>query len=185
MLKKFNVTLHPKAPQIIEVLWKPPPPLWVKCNTDGCSTDSSSSRGGLLRDQNSKFLLGFAENTENGSAFHAELYGAIKAIELAHQFQWSNIWLECDSALVIKAINNRSLVPWRLRNRWENCMRITNSINFLATHVFREGNRCAGTLAAIGMTLQHPRIWFSAPNCIVSSLARNKHGLPEFRFVNF
>jgi len=93
----------PKAPQIIEVLWKPPPPNWVKCNTNGSSTSLSSSCGGIFRDNNSNYLLCFAENTRNGGAFHDELSGAIRAIELANQYHWGNLWLECDSALVINA----------------------------------------------------------------------------------
>jgi len=64
-------------------------------------------------------------------------------------------------------------------------MLIVTSMNFMATHVFREGTVCADTLAFIGSSLTHLKIWLSALNCIQSPLARNRTGMPEYRFVNF
>ena len=119
------------------------------------------------------------------NAFQAELQGAIRAIELADQFHWKNLWLECDSALVISAIRNKSQVPWRIRNRWENCMRTITFMNFIATHVYREGNSCADALASLGLNVTHPMIWLIPPDCIRNFIARNKTGLPEFRFITF
>jgi len=90
----------------------------------------------------------------------------MKAIELANQFHWNNLWLESDSALVINAIKNNALVPWSLRNRWDNCIQTTRSMNFLATHVYREGNTCADALANAGLSLNHLMIWMQVPDCI-------------------
>jgi ribonuclease HI len=59
----------------------------------------------------------FCENTSLESAFHAELCGVMRAIEIAASKDWSNLWLETDSTLVVQAFNDTSLVPWRLRNR--------------------------------------------------------------------
>lgn len=136
ILKKFNVNLHPpNAPKIIEVLWQPPIFHWIKCNTDGSANDITSSCGGIFRDKDSKFILCFAENTGIGNSLHAELCGAMRAIELAHQYQWRSLWLESDSTLVVKAFKNQSLIPWKLRNRWDNCMLKTRGMNFIVTHL--------------------------------------------------
>ena len=186
ILKKFNVSLHPpKAPKIIEVIWKPPLPLWIKCNTDGSSNAITSACGGIFRDHHSNFLLCFAENTGHNNAFNAELLGAMRAIEFAKQYGWNNLWLECDSSLVINAIQNKSLVPWRLRNRWSNCMLTVNSMNFLATHVFREGNTCADTLANVGLSLSHLTVWMNTPDCIREFYVKNKLGMSNYRFVGY
>jgi len=118
ILKKFNVSIHPpNAPQIIEVIWSPPNFNWVKCNTDGSATATSSACGGIFRDKHAKFLLCFAENTSLQNAYHAELMGAMRAIELASSSNWNYLWLECDSALVVNAFKNKYLIPWKLRNR--------------------------------------------------------------------
>lgn len=183
ILKSFNVSIHPpKAPNIIEVLWKPHPPHWIKCNTDGSSTAHASACGGIFSNHEADLLLCFAENVGKCNAFHAELMGAMRAIEFASQFHWQNLWLECDSILVIQAIQNFSIVPWRLRNRWENCLRITRSMNFLATHVFREGNTCADVLANVGLTASHLRVWLDIPDCVRETFGKNKIGLPFYRF---
>jgi len=179
LLKNFNVTQHPpKAPKIIEVIWKPPPPAWIKCNIDGSSTNIGSSYGGVFRDSSSNFLLCFVELTGDGDAYHAESSGVMRAIEMEKQYNWNNRWLECDYALVINAIKNKNLVPWKVRNWWENCMNITTSMNFLATHVFREGNVCVDQLAIIGSTIDHLMVWFHAPYCI-----RTPHVLIQYQLA--
>ncbi|RHN73363.1 putative ribonuclease H-like domain, ankyrin repeat-containing domain-containing protein [Medicago truncatula] len=186
IMKKFNVSIHPpKAPRIIEVVWHPPIFDWIKCNTDGAATNVSSSCGGIFRNKDSMFLLCFAENTGIGSAYHAELSGAMRAIEIAARHHWNFLWLESDSALVVNAFKNHSLIPWRLRNRWNNCLHIVSSINFMVTHVYREGNCCADALANIGLTLDHLTIWLDMPACIRGYYVQNRLGLPGFRFVNF
>jgi len=90
---------------------EPPILHWIKCNTDGSTTLNTSSCGGIFRDKNSKFVLCFVENTGVGNAYHAELSGAMSVIELAAQHNWNSLWLECDSALVVNAFKNQSLVP--------------------------------------------------------------------------
>ncbi|AES69927.1 hypothetical protein MTR_3g041640 [Medicago truncatula] len=86
IIKKLNVTLHPpKASKIIEVIWRPPIPQWVKCNIDRSSTNQSSACGCIFRNHDSNFLLCFGENTRVGNALHVELSGTMRAIKLAKQ----------------------------------------------------------------------------------------------------
>jgi len=185
ILKKFNVNLHPpNAPKIIEVLWQPPIFQWIKCNTDGSANDITSSCGGIFRDKESNFILCFAENTGIGNSLHAELCGAMRAIELAHQNQWSSLWLESDSTLVVKAFKKHALIPWKLRNRWDNCMLKTRDMNFIVTHVYREGNFCADALANAGLSMTSLTVWNDIPICIRSHYGQNRLGLPCYRFVN-
>lgn len=184
IIKKFNITLHPpRAPQIIEVLWHPPILNWIKCNSDGSSTSISSGCGGIFRNHNSDFLLCFAENTGQEDAYYAELSGALRAIELAKQFNWFNLWLELDSLLVVNAFKNKALVPWRLRNRWDKCLNIVSNMNFIVSHIFREGNQCADHLANMGLTCNIPYIWMQLPSSISAFVSQNKLGMPNFRFV--
>ncbi|XP_024632555.1 uncharacterized protein [Medicago truncatula] len=183
-LKKFSIDIHPpKAPKIIEVLWNPPPLHWIKCNTDGSSNTNTSSCGGIFRDRNADFLMCFAENTGHENAYFAELSGAMRAIELAKLHNWQSLWLESDSALVVNAFKNISQVPWKLRNRWENCILATRNMNFIVSHVFREGNECADMLANIGLSLNCLTIWLELPDCIKSIFIKNKLGWPNNRFV--
>jgi ribonuclease HI len=110
ILKRLNISIHPPLPPVIkEVIWHPPLENWVKCNTDGATNNLTSSCGGIFRNHNADFLCGFAENTGLKSAFMAELCGAMRAIELAHNRNWTNLWLESDSSLVVQAFSAASL----------------------------------------------------------------------------
>nr|ABN05677.1 Ribonuclease H, related [Medicago truncatula] len=45
--------------------------------------------------------------------------------------------------LVLLAFKSVSMVPWSVRNRWDNYVAITRQMNFIVPHVFKEGNCCA------------------------------------------
>jgi len=181
----MSVSTLQRLPKIIEVVWHPPILHLIKCNTDDSATTASSSCGGIFRDKDSKFLLCFTKNTGNENAYQAELSGVIRAIEIAAHHKWNSLWLEVDSALVVNAFKNQSLVPWRLRNRWNNCMHIISNMNFLVSHVYREENCCVDALVNLGLTLDNLTIWLEIPACIRGYYGQNRLGLPCFRFVNF
>jgi ribonuclease HI len=168
----------PKAPSIKEVIWTPPIANWVKCNTDGSSTSTASACAGVFRNANADFIGAFADNVGLHTAFYAELAGALKAIELAFLHHWYNLWVETDSELVVKAFKSSISIPWSLRNKWFNCQLLLKNMNLLVTHIYREGNDCADTLANIGLNLDNFIFWNEAPVEICVSLSRNKLGLP-------
>jgi len=39
----------------------------------------------------------------------------IHAIEWVEKKGWKNLWLECDSTLVVQAFYQHGLVPWQLK----------------------------------------------------------------------
>ncbi|CAJ2628490.1 unnamed protein product [Trifolium pratense] len=169
ILKCFNVKLHPPNPLVIkEVIWQPPLEHWVKCNTDGPFNNHKSSCGDIFRNHKAESLCCFAENIGLKSAFMAELCGAMTAIEIANSRNWNNLWLETDSTLVVMAFKSSELVPWELSNRWMNCNLLTRNMNFVVSHVYREGNQCADGLANIGLNLDRLTIWFDIPSEIRS-----------------
>jgi ribonuclease HI len=97
-------------------------------------------------------LLGcFAQNLNISTDFLADLIGAMHAIEIASKKGWISLWLETNSQLVTLAFKNHGLVPWRLRNKWLNCVELTKNMCFIISHIFKEGNRCADEIACIGL----------------------------------
>jgi len=54
--------------------------------------------------------------------------------------------------LVMLVFKSISLVPWRIRTRWDNCLSLSRKMNFMVTYIFREGNCCVDSLANIGMS---------------------------------
>jgi len=56
-------------------------------------------------------------------------------------------------------------------------------MNFVVSHIYREGNSCADGLANLGLA-QSAFVWFhSPPPSILADFVKNKLGLPNFRFV--
>jgi len=186
VLKKFNIHIHPPRALVIkEVMWSPPLHNWIKGNSDGSATSTSSACGIIFRNSISDSILCVAENLGVGSAFIAEICGAMRAIEIAHQRNWTNFWLETDSMLVVVAFANDTIVPWNLCNRWCNCKKLTLSMNFVISHIFREGNQCVDSLANVGLSIQGLFSWETAPAEVLCYIGRNKLGLPSFRFMSF
>jgi hypothetical protein len=115
-------------------------------------------------------------------AFHAELLGVMNAIEIAHEKGWWNLWLETDSLMVTLAYKSSSMVPWMLRNRWNNCMVMIKDMNFILSHIYREGNALADKLASLGFSYDGFN-WFNViPKEILQAYNHNRLGLPLFRF---
>jgi ribonuclease HI len=109
----------------------------------------------------------------------------MRAIEVAHHMNWSNLWLESDSQLVVSAFKNLDkLVSWAIRNRWQNVLAWTRQMNFVVSHTYREGNVIADLLANHGLNLSSIFFWHEAPFLIREELSRNKLGLSNFRVVS-
>ncbi|GAU44836.1 hypothetical protein TSUD_280370 [Trifolium subterraneum] len=156
ILKAFKVNLNPPKPSFLrEVIWQPPPPQWIKCNIGGAFTSSAAACAGLFRNSSADFICGFASRLNTSSAFSAELYGFINAVDFAVSRGWNNLWIESDSELVVKAYKSAT-----------------------------EGNHCADGLAKLGLNLNSVLIWNDVPVEIRDSFDSNKHGKPCFRVVH-
>lgn len=188
ILKAFNVTIrNPRAATITEVLWNPPLPTWIKCNTDGASSGNpgTSSCGGIFRNSEANCMGCFSEPLGVSTSFIAEMNGVMRAIEIAKEKQRLNLWVKTDSSLVVHSFNSNTLVPWHIRNRWNNILVIIRSMNCIVTHIYREGNQVADSLANYGLTSNSFEVWEGVPGFASESFARNKIGLPNFRFSSF
>lgn len=185
MLKSFSLTYKPcKAPIIKQVNWFPPLCNWIKCNSDGAAKGSLgiAGCGGIFGDKSTATLGCFACNIGISFAFNAELVGAMIAIETAHKKVWINFWLECDSSLVMSAFKSPNIVPWKLRNRWENCLHVIKGMNFIYSHIYREGNTCENKLVSFGTSIQGLVWWDLIPSFISEDFYHKRLGLPNYRF---
>jgi len=164
-------------------------PSWIKINTDGAATKNPSraAAGGIFRNLDGACLGGFSQFIGPADALFAELTAAMNAIELAASKGFSNVWLESDSQLVTMAFNSKLVVPWELRNRWENCLQLTYNMRFCSSHIYREGNTCADSFANFGLSLSSFDIfWFDViPEFVRGEYIRNRLGMPNFRFTTF
>jgi hypothetical protein len=125
-------------------------------NVDGASNNVSSVRGGLFRDHNAEFIVGFAENIgHHHSSLIVELSGVMRAIEMSNLHNWTNLWIESYSILVVSAFKSSSIVLWLIRNRWDNCILMTTTVNFMVSHIFREENDSADSVTNVGLSINN------------------------------
>jgi len=64
-----------------------------------------------------EFIGAFSAFLDIQTALITEVYGVIYALEEAQKLGLTNVWLECDSALVCAAFTVRTNVPWMPRNQ--------------------------------------------------------------------
>ncbi|KAK0572334.1 hypothetical protein LWI29_030054 [Acer saccharum] len=175
----------PKAPRILEVNWHPPPPGCLKVNTDGAAFGSPGLAGcaGVFRTCRG-FVRGcFAIPLGVCFAFEAELAAAVHAIDYAWTFGWHRLWLESDSTFVVNILRSRSRkVPWRWRPAWDRCLRLISQMDFAVTHIYREGNQVADSLASRSPSIVSPTWWWTAPSFCNSFIFNDFCCRPSFRF---
>jgi len=97
-----------------------------------------------------EFIGVFSAFLEVQTTMVVEFYEVIHAMEEAQKIGFTNVWLECDFALVCTAFTARINVSWMLHNLLNICLNYCGKIRFRITHIFREGNVYADKLANLG-----------------------------------
>ena len=94
----------------IKVCWNTPYEGWVKLNIDGAAHFDSNlaGYGGLVRDENGRWIIGFAKPPDSCSTFIVECWGALCRLHEAWKMGYRRVQLECDSKSLIQCILNGS-----------------------------------------------------------------------------
>jgi len=142
---------------------------------------------GIFRDSDGVFIGCFSQFLGSKDALHAELVAAMTTIEIASLKGFQNVWLESDSQLVNLTFKSNSVVPWCLRNKWQNCLVRLRNMRFVVSHIYREANACADSLANLGLSFPFFELFWSdiIPDLIRGEYIRNRLGMPNFRFNIF
>jgi len=180
LLDAFIIAAHQRSfKDVIVVLWKAPYPPWIKVNTDGSVVGNHAACGSIFRDHLGTFLGAFPCNLGLDSVFSSEIQGFIFALEFAAKNGWNNIWLVSDSTSAL-VVFKTPLVPILLRNHWHNACRL--GVQVISSHIYQEGNVCAGKLANMGHAAQGA-VWLSTlPSELGSDFFRDRCGLENYRF---
>lgn len=145
----FHIPLKSKrVSPFTEIAWKPPSGGTIKFNCDESSIGAHpcGAIGIVIRDSNSVFLGAISSNIGYASPIEAEFCAFMLAIDKAMAMSLSNICLKTDSIIVVNAFNKDVGVPWKMRIRWNNCIKFCKSITCSCVHNLREGNMVADAL---------------------------------------
>jgi len=137
--------------------------------------------GGSIDTSNRSLFKG--KTHSYASALEAEFSSCMMAIEKAAALHIANLWIETDSLVVVKAFNHAVGIPWRMQARWQNCLQICTHLTCKCTHIRREGNLVADSLAknAQNHAMFSSRWWELPPTFVRSLLFRDSLSLPFSR----
>ncbi|XVF03450.1 hypothetical protein REPUB_Repub04eG0262600 [Reevesia pubescens] len=175
------------AMKTIHISWEPPPEGGMKINTDGSSIGNPgpAGAGGLIRDYNGNFLIGFSRKLGITTSMGAELWAIRDALKIAFNHGFSNIWLETDSQVAIHLLTNCFDKSHILYVLLHDCRCLMDQLNVQIKHTYREGNCCADMLAKNGVSQEEDFVIFeNAPECILTYLLADRVGIAFPRICN-
>ncbi|WCJ38275.1 hypothetical protein M5689_019346 [Euphorbia peplus] len=188
IFKELGIESHlPCAPRYISITWNPPTVGWMKVNTDGALSGSPSlggaSASGIFRNYRGFPHDSFAFPVRELFTHIAELRATIMVVIIARDRGWMNLWMECDSLYVVSLFQARSRdVPWFIDSNWINCRNMISSMNFVISHIYREGNGAADALSKYGQTSSIFVWWHSCPSFCSSFVLDDLSEKEQFRF---
>ena len=139
---------------------------WLTLNTDGSETgsDGLAKGGGLIRDGNGTWLIGFARKIRTATSFLVELWALRDGLRLCLQIQAQAVYIELDAKAIVDALHSQSCTNTVIYSIMEDCRHLVTQIpQTRVKHVYREANRCADFLAKLGTGLQNDFAIFSSP----------------------
>lgn len=140
---------------IVHVRWVPPPLNWVKLNTDGAakSNPGISASGGVIRDFNGSWILGFYRNIGFSNSLVAELVALKDGLSLIIEHKFSHVIVESDSLVACNLISDLSMNAKHILFEFvDDCRKLLLRIPHVKLdHIFREANAVADRLSKVGL----------------------------------
>ena len=134
-------------------VWKPPEEGWLKVNIDGSFNNGVGASGGLIRDVNGVFKVGFLFKGIFTTSLRAELWGVMLGLRLAWENNISHLVLETDATEVTRLIG---LANFEEHNDKDVIMEIQNMLardwDVRVVHISRSANKAADLMTKAALT---------------------------------
>lgn len=144
----------------------------AKLNCDGvvCGLGSNSSAGGVIRNHDGNFSLGFASNLGSRSVIKAELHAIRMGIQLARLKGFQKAVIEFDSLFAIRFVKDGCSSSHPLFNLISDIQDLLLlERNFCLEHVLCEANQVVDCFAKYGLNLDSCSRCFSCIPYFASS----------------
>ncbi|KAF7805280.1 non-LTR retroelement reverse transcriptase-like [Senna tora] len=133
-----------------QIKWNPPCNGWIKLNVDGSywqHTDTISC-GGVLRDEQGRWIKGFTKKMGRGNSNLAEAWAVLTGLKMAWDMKIDRIHVEADSLNIVNMIKDGVDVAHPLGVIVDKIREFcAKDWAVYIDHVFRESNRVANALA--------------------------------------
>ncbi|GKV14797.1 hypothetical protein SLEP1_g25615 [Rubroshorea leprosula] len=149
--------------------WSKPLSPFIKLNTDGSvlGNPGGAASGGLFRDHNGSWILGFARKIGITSSLAAELWALRDGLALAVTYSYSHLIVETDSSTAFNFMMNTACVSHPLSSLILDCRDLLRLISYVQIfHIKRQSNMAADQIARMGHSLQQDFVVL--PHCPVN-----------------
>lgn len=163
------------------IRWSKPANGWVKLNMDGSSLGNPglAGGGGLIRDEEGKWIAGFACRIGKTTSFIAELWALCDGLNLCISHNFAAVEVELDAKAIVDAITNLNYINVFVSSIMDDCRLLVSRIPQVCfRHCYREANRCADALARMGGSQASDFVLLTGlPMDLVHLLDFDLHGL--------
>ncbi|GLU23496.1 hypothetical protein SLE2022_394950 [Rubroshorea leprosula] len=138
--------------------WDPPPPGWLKLNTDGSAVGNLNNAGcgGLFRDYQGHWVIGFTRNIGPTTTLAAELYAIRDCLNIAVSHHFHSIIVETDCQVAYLLLNGTVNRFHPYSTLIMDCKALVHMIpQVQVKNVLREANMAADALAKKGVLAPH------------------------------
>jgi hypothetical protein len=105
--------------------------------TDGSYCSSGASCGGILRNKNGTMICAFHTEVPIVSSIFSETMGLLEGLKLVDRMGYHDVEVQADSLLLVKMIQKRIPIPWKLKGKMIEIDRLLNAIRAHVIHVWR------------------------------------------------
>ncbi|GLT63048.1 hypothetical protein SLA2020_356420 [Shorea laevis] len=149
--------------------WSKPLSPFIKLNTDGSvlGNPGGAASGGLFRDHNGSWIIGFARKIGITNSLAAELWALRDGLALAVTHSYSHLVVETDSSTAFNFMMNTPCISHPLSSLILDCRDLLRLIpNVQILHIKRQSNMVADQIARMGHSLQQDFVVL--PHCPVN-----------------
>ncbi|KAI8554787.1 hypothetical protein RHMOL_Rhmol05G0124000 [Rhododendron molle] len=124
----------------------------IKLNVDGCwyNADRNAGLGGIIRDTNGTWVLGFYGKMIAESSTEAEIWSIYRGLTIILEKGLANVDIESDSLIAVNIINAGTPGNHPQSIIINDAKMLLQQTKSKLTHIYRTANQCADHLARMG-----------------------------------
>ncbi|KAA3488041.1 LINE-type retrotransposon LIb DNA [Gossypium australe] len=150
---------------------------WVHLSSDGAVARifGDAAAGGVVRDQDGNWILGYTHYLGSCSPLEAELWGVLDGVLILLNKGYKKVKIQTDNLEVIRALATKDMIDsgTTLLRRIKRIM--YSEGQWEIKHVPREGNLTADQLAKIGLSWQTSlRVFEVPPDVVITAFLQDK-----------
>ncbi|XP_027169553.1 uncharacterized protein LOC113769290 [Coffea eugenioides] len=169
---------------ILPITWSAPR-AGYKLNSDGCAKGNPrvSGGGGVVRDGEGRFIIGYSCFFGLLTSLHAELKAILFGVRLCVARGLQDLHVESDSLVLVQILQGTHGCPWRLQREVDELLSFKHHFHEI-THCYREANKPVDYLANLGANSEQEDVFDdfrSLPATVRGEIIMDTLGFPNFR----